>query len=355
MLSRTSNSSPATRHDTSFLPSALMPRIAMPRIPILLLPITLVVIISLIVLAQQHPHTAEYLDIKSWSSWTEKFYRNRHEGASRLNLTLAGNELRYQMAVAQRKEIMAQLPPDTPAFADPFASKYTLWDLVIPAFSCPFPVYRVGNMADGGKYVCGLERATHQDRCIIYSMGVERQSSFEQEILHQSDKCEVHGFDFSVTKWGPELLNDHEVNNRSHFHQYKITGKDNHNASPKEYSLSGIMKELGHDFIDILKVDIEGSEWRTLYELIASFDGKPLPFGQMQIEIHVGWTPEMKTMKAVEGWWTMLEEAGLRAFWTEVNLGDVNSVRRGPIVAEWSFINIRGNHALLNDRLPDYP
>ncbi|KAF7302816.1 Methyltranfer-dom domain-containing protein [Mycena kentingensis (nom. inval.)] len=324
----------------------------MPRSPIYAIPIVLVVLLSLLVLAHQHPATSEYLRV---SSWAETFYTTRHGGASCLNLTLAGNELRYQEAVRQRKEIVASLPPDTPAFADPFKAPYTLWDLVVPAFSCPFPVYRVGTMGDGGKFVCGLERAISQKTCVVYSMGVERQSSFEQEILHKGEHCEVHGFDFSVTQFGPELLADNAVNPRAHFHQYKITGTDNHDADPREYSLSGIMKELGHEFIDILKVDIEGSEWRTLHALVASFAGKPLPFGQLQIEIHVGWIPEMNTLQAVDAWWTMLEEAGLRAFWMELNLGDVNSMRRGPFVSEWSFLNIRGNHALLNDSLPDYP
>jgi hypothetical protein len=128
-------------------------------------------------------------------------------------------------------------------------------------------------MGDGGKWVCGLERATHHPNCVIYSMGVERQSSFEQEILRQSLDCQVYGepriparipqhppnvdpagFDFSVSEWGPELRADTEVNARAHFFPYKIGAVDNHDATPKEYSLQGIMKELGHDFIDIWKV-----------------------------------------------------------------------------------------------------
>lgn len=44
-----------------------------------------------------------------------------------------------------------------------------------------------------GKWVCGLERATHHKNCVIYSMGVERQSSFEQEVLRQGKDCQVYG------------------------------------------------------------------------------------------------------------------------------------------------------------------
>ncbi|KAJ7737887.1 methyltransferase domain-containing protein [Mycena maculata] len=278
--------------------------------------------------------------------------------ASRLSLTLEGNERRYQAAVKERKEAIERIGgANMAAFPAPFSAFYTLWDLFGVAFSCPFPVYRVGTMGDGGKWVCGLERATHQTNCIIYSMGVERQSSFEQEVLRQSEKCQVYGFDFSVSQWGPELRADTAVNSRAHFYPWKIGGVDNHGANPKEYSLQGIMKEFGHDFIDIWKIDIEGSEFPALTAVIESFKGEPLPFGQMQIEIHVGggYTTEMDTVGAMDKWWTMLEDAGLRPFWTELNLLDVNFYRRGPLVAEWSFINIRGKHALVDDSLPDYP
>jgi len=86
--------------------------------------------------------------------------------------------------------------------------------------------------------------------------------------------------------------------------------------------------------VDILKVDVEGAEFgalvrlpvialrnqgriRALQEsLINAYRGRPLPFGQLQIEIHV-WG-DMTEFSRFLGWWEMLEEAGLRPFWTEV-------------------------------------
>jgi len=50
--------------------------------------------------------------------------------------------------------------------------------------------------------------------------------------------------------------------------------------------------------------------------LIDAYRGRPLPFGQLQIEIHV-WG-NMTVFSKFLGWWEMLEEAGLRPFWTEV-------------------------------------
>ena len=46
-------------------------------------------------------------------------------------------------------------------------------------------------------------------------------------------------------------------------------------------SLSTIMKELKHSWIDVLKIDIEGAEWPVLKALIRS--KKALPFTQLQV------------------------------------------------------------------------
>ncbi|KAJ7926433.1 methyltransferase domain-containing protein [Mycena leptocephala] len=237
---------------------------------------------------------------------------------------------------------------------EPHTTSYSIWDLFSPAFSCPIPVYRVGTMGDGGgKYVCSLERATQHPNCVVYSMGVETKSSFEQEVLTQSQDCQVYDT-FCPSRLilslraqrGPELCGDNKVNARAHFYPYKIGAVDRHDADPKEYSLPGIMRELGHEFIDIWKIDIEGWEFSALTAIIESFKGKPLPFGQMQIEIHLNYEPDrVATVGAFDKWWTTLEDAGLRRFWTETNFIDVSYFRR-DVCAQWSFINIRGNTRL---------
>lgn len=89
----------------------------------------------------------------------------------------------------------------------------------------------------------------------------------------------------------------------------------------------------GHTFIDILKIDIEGSEFDTLTAIIAEYRalGQPLPFGQLQIEIHA-WAHSFKDFLK---WWESLEEAGLRPFWTEANLVYLNIYRgNAPTLAE---------------------
>ena len=75
---------------------------------------------------------------------------------------------------------------------------------------------------------------------------------------------------------------------------------------------------LGHTHIDILKVDIESWEFDTMTTLVDPYivSGKPLPFGQLQMEIHI-WD---RTFEYFLTWWEKLEKAGLRPFWTEVRV-----------------------------------
>jgi hypothetical protein len=56
--------------------------------------------------------------------------------------------------------------------------------------------------ADGSlQYTCGLPRIRQSKgcKCIVYSFGIERDSSWEAEILERT-KCEVFGFDYSVSR-----------------------------------------------------------------------------------------------------------------------------------------------------------
>jgi len=87
------------------------------------------------------------------------------------------------------------------------------------------------------------------------------------------------------------------------------------------------MEQNGHDFIDILKIDIEGNEFDSLSAFIDSFHGKPLPFGQLQLEVHVYPHGDWSNFPKFLGWWEKLETAGLRPFFSEPNLVYVNIVR----------------------------
>jgi len=205
-------------------------------------------------------------------------------------------------------------------------------------------------LGDGGKWVCGLDRVAKQDKCVIYSFGINGESSFEQSLLQRVPGCEVWGYDFSVKGWGPEIKDDPELAPRAHFQPWALGGTDMHgeNDDPKWWTLDSLMKLNDHTFIDILKIDIEGGEFDALTAFVHSHAQGDLPIGQLQIEIHAREGHERFDQFA--RWWASLEEAGLRPFWTEPNMVYVNVVRGArPELAEYSFINVRGNHALVSD------
>lgn len=90
------------------------------------------------------------------------------------------------------------------------------------------------------------------------------------------------------------------------------------------------VNRTGHTHIDILKIDVEGWEFDTLSAMIKSYlaAGRPLPFGQLQLEIHV-WN---KRFPEFLSWWQMLESAGLRPFMTEVGIAGFGWWQRALII-----------------------
>jgi hypothetical protein len=83
---------------------------------------------------------------------------------------------------------------------------------------------------------------------------------------------------------------------------------------------------LGHTFIDILKIDNEGAEFDALAAFLKAFaDADVLPIGQLQLEIHA--SGHRADFKYFNRWWSALEEAGLRPFYSEPNLVSINISR----------------------------
>lgn len=226
---------------------------------------------------------------------------------------------------------------------------YTVWDYFPASYNCPHDIQRLGALGDGGKWVCGIARVREKkEDCVVYSFGINYESSFEAEILRQAPNCEIWGYDFSVNSFGPQIPKSQA--DKTHFYKYGLAGKDQaaSGSDPAMYTLKTLMKMNGHTHIDILKVDIEYWEFETLTTIVREYldAGIPLPFGQLQLEIHA-WK---KTFKEFLVWWEMLEAAGLRPFWTEPNLVYQNYNRGTTDLAEYSFLNIRGNNVFIRDQ-----
>ena len=195
--------------------------------------------------------------------------------------------------------------------------------------------------------MCGIDVVAEQrPPCVVYSFGVSYDSSYEAGLLTRAPHCEIWGYDFSVSSFAPEIHNNPVFTSKTHFFPYKVGPRDNHQLDPPEYTIAELMKKNGHDFIDVLKVDVETSEFEALEAFFKPYIGPyapPLPFGQLEIEIHA-WS-DLGNFAFFYRWWTMLESAGLRPFWTEPNLPHVRISR--PDVVEVRF------HADFRDKAAD--
>ena len=158
--------------------------------------------------------------------------------------------------------------------------------------------------------------------------------------MERAPGCQIWGYDFSVNSFGPEIEDVPTLKERSHFHPYALGPKNDHGPAvhPPMYTLSKLMEINGHDFIDILKIDIEGAEFESLVTFIDDFaiskhphapahNGGSLPIGQLQLEIHAQPNVAFSDFSAFKRWWERLEKAGLRPFFSEPNLVYINLVR----------------------------
>ncbi|KAJ7176076.1 methyltransferase domain-containing protein [Mycena crocata] len=266
---------------------------------------------------------------------------------------MQASEAEYQETIQQRHAMIKKYGP-TADEVESFPTHgefYTLWDLFPPHYQCPHRLQRLGTLGDGGKYLCGLPRIATKEKCAVYSFGINSDSSFEAAILNRAPGCQVYGYDFSVSTFGPQITGNRHLARRAHFFPYGLGPVDRHGVwnNPPMYTLQSLMKENGHDFIDILKIDIEGNEFEALEVFMDHFESIGiLPIGQLQLEIHATGERVYKEFPVFLKWWEKLESMGLRPFFSEANLVYMN-IRRGakPDLVEYSFINTRGNHELV--------
>ena len=117
-------------------------------------------------------------------------------------------------------------------------------DLMPPVFQCPHEIERLGAMGDGGKWTCGVSsRLSQKKDCVIYSFGVNQDSSFEEDVLETTKHCEIWGYDYSVDGWGKQILSNHAQ--RVHFNKIGLSGTDKKDDKAQYHTLETIMKQNG--------------------------------------------------------------------------------------------------------------
>jgi len=170
----------------------------------------------------------------------------------------------------------------TPGLNNVDAQKFHL-DIPLTPFlatwhaGCRSSVRRFGHSGDGGWEVC----LDHLDpsNCVVYSFGISNDPSFDLAIADFG--CHVFAFDPTI---GRKTGNDFAE--RVHFYNTGLAAEDfelpgglgkaehkegaaaalssSHKQSYDMKKLSTLMADLGHKFINILKMDIEGYEWDVL-------------------------------------------------------------------------------------------
>ncbi|WP_263601385.1 FkbM family methyltransferase [Chryseobacterium sp. PET-29] len=154
----------------------------------------------------------------------------------------------------------------------------------------------------GGFYVCP-EKINKQS--IIYSFGVGEDISFDESLIKEFG-CHVFAFDPTPKsiKWIREYKTPEEfvfypygIDDTTGIVEFLLPKNDNHVSGSVIHQenvddnkkvkapmkcLTDIVQELGHSHIDILKIDIEGSEYKILDSILSA----PVQIDQILIEIH---------------------------------------------------------------------
>lgn len=178
---------------------------------------------------------------------------------------------------------------------------------------------------------------------IIYSFGVGSDISFDLELIKKTGAF-IHAFD--PTPGSAEWLKAQELPEKFMFEMVGIaaedgeadfyppenpnyishtlikgTGKRGIPFKAKMERLSTIMKRLGHDHIDLLKMDVEGAE----YEVIENILQEGISIRQIAVEFHHRFKSfhPFKTKRAVK----MLRDKGYKVFSVSANGEEVGFVR----------------------------
>lgn len=154
----------------------------------------------------------------------------------------------------------------------------------------------------GGFYVCP---EVLDENAIVYSFGIGEDISFDKAIIEKYS-CKVFGFDptpksiswIANQKTHPNFhFYGFGLDSKSGFVDFYLPNNDDHvsgsllkqknvselkKVSVEMKSFEDIIEKLGHKNIDVLKMDIEGSEYEVLDSILAS----KVSITQILIEFH---------------------------------------------------------------------
>ena len=165
---------------------------------------------------------------------------------------------------------------------------------------------RMGNPGDGGWEICDDEDVRPRAPCVVYSFGIENDFSFDDDTA-STYGCHVFSFDPSMR------VESHNRSNLVHFYKIGLSSRTRRWTNGwKMYTFSDIRKLLGHEdvHIDVVKMDIENSEWGVVAAMVRAGEFKH--FKQFLIEYHLRSQANLKVLQDID-------KEGFRSFYTHKN------------------------------------
>ena len=176
-----------------------------------------------------------------------------------------------------------------------------------PSYSCSVQM-RLGCPGDGGKWICDPHIHLQGDKCVVYSFGSNDEFSFETAVHEFNSDCEVYTFD-------PTVLHPTKKPSFVHYHTWGLgtTDASNKSFTRSYFTLQDIMHRLGHEHVNVLKVDCEGCEldfW--------TLDMNDGTVDQLQVEVH--WGGRLGSPERIHDFFKFLTRKGFAIFNKEPNI-----------------------------------
>ncbi|KAL7563625.1 hypothetical protein ACA910_013365 [Epithemia clementina (nom. ined.)] len=176
-----------------------------------------------------------------------------------------------------------------------------------PEISCQHE-QRLGQLGDGGKWVCDPYRIAAKPTCLVYSVGSKNDFSFEESVFADiGTHCEIHTFDpadysaraLQIRNNGIRSLaganknsTTTTTNNKSgilnlNYHQWGIDAENRIDTNGKQFlTMNETVHRLGHvgRTIDIFKIDCEGCEIKSFRTWVGLQD--IVRIQQVLVEVH---------------------------------------------------------------------
>lgn len=197
----------------------------------------------------------------------------------------------------------------------------------------------IGNIRDGAWGICVNLVDAHS---IIYSVGIGLDISWDKGLI---EKYGVKILAFDPTPGSIKWLKNQELPS-SFFHSPYALGWENglvkfyiegsntpgcsmvkgngqtETISVKCYTLRSLMQQMGHNKIDVLKIDIEGAE----YEVLRNILDENIEIGQLLVEYHHRSKGDFK-IDDTRHVHNMLQKAGYKVFWRSPRGREVGYVK----------------------------